>query len=241
MNRGDEFESLYNELDKHLRGLLDRRGTRTYDNPGFSEVVREVSRFNSDVNAYRDELIQYGRLRNAIVHERGTRGKGRIVAEPLPEVLDEFRAFVQAIKRPPTVWTIATKDLKRFSVSEAFATALRHMRENEYSQIVVQDDGAPVRVLTAIGISHWLEGQADEGMAILEKITLGDVLPHEPDRTFEVISRDASINELRDKFRQFPTSDSERLLAVIVTHSGKAEQQALGIITPWDMVRQLER
>ena len=36
---------------------------------GFGEVVRKVAPINSIIKKYEDDLIEYGRLRNAIVHK----------------------------------------------------------------------------------------------------------------------------------------------------------------------------
>ena len=65
-SNGDRFESAYNKIDALLRKKVG--GERTVP---FSSVVIEVAKKDPAVRRNKDDLLEYGDLRNAIVHDRG--------------------------------------------------------------------------------------------------------------------------------------------------------------------------
>jgi hypothetical protein len=64
-SNGDRFEAAYNKIDALLRKKVGRRSG------SFSCIVIEAATKDPTVRTYKDELLEYGDLRNAIVHDRG--------------------------------------------------------------------------------------------------------------------------------------------------------------------------
>jgi hypothetical protein len=62
---GDRFEVAYNKIDALLRKKVGRERSSA-----FSSVVMEAAKKDATVRAYKDDLLEYGDLRNAIVHDR---------------------------------------------------------------------------------------------------------------------------------------------------------------------------
>ena len=93
MPNGDRFEAAYNKIDALLRKKL--RGDRCL--PFFS-VVREVAENDATVRPIKDDLLQYGDLRNAIVHDRGKAPK--VLADPRDDVVTRIEEIWDRLSRP---------------------------------------------------------------------------------------------------------------------------------------------
>ena len=63
MNNSRRFIDAYNRIDKALHNRFGFKPSMSY-----SDAVRRAAAINSVVRKYEDDLIDYGRLRNAIVH-----------------------------------------------------------------------------------------------------------------------------------------------------------------------------
>ena len=72
------FISAYNRLDQGLRDIYSIKRTLN-----FADMIRKVATVNTVVKKFEEDLIDYGRLRNAIVH----RSSDEIIAEPNVDVL----------------------------------------------------------------------------------------------------------------------------------------------------------
>ena len=57
------FLSAYNTIDYSLRTIFNQKRSTS-----FSDAVRRASKQNSLVAKFEDDLIDFGRLRNSIVH-----------------------------------------------------------------------------------------------------------------------------------------------------------------------------
>ncbi|MGH2535405.1 MAG: CBS domain-containing protein [Thermomicrobiales bacterium] len=180
-------------------------------------------------------------MRHAIVHERGRR-LTRFIAEPAEEIVSDLRDIVETLTKPEPITSIAASPVQSFPSASPLTDVLSYMRTHVYSQVVVQDDGL-LQLLTASGIANWLEDQAPIGLANLEEATVADALAVEPEGSFAVLPRSATAFEALDRSWGIPVETSGRLFALLVTHSGKRSERAIGIVTPWDLgqSRQLRR
>ena len=57
------FINAYNRLDQGLRDIYSIKRSLNY-----SDMIRKVASVNTVVQKFEEDLIDYGRLRNAIVH-----------------------------------------------------------------------------------------------------------------------------------------------------------------------------
>lgn len=233
-DRAERFIHLYNEIDEQLRVLLKERRPSHDRYLTFVNVVREVAKFNSRVRDRKDDLLEYADLRNALVHTAGRNGI-RYLAEPYPEVIDDFEQLVAAIVNPKRAAQIGSHNPRRFSPEDSLATALEYMRDAGHGQIVVQGNG-PTQLLSSRGVANWFGQHLGETMTAIDAVPLAEVLPHQPAGSFDVIGRETTIDEIRARFLDLVSPNGERLLALIVTHSGKPTEKAIGIITAWDVV-----
>ena len=117
-----------------------------------------------------------------------------------------------------------------FSPGESLATALRYMRDEDFSQVVVQQDGV-LGLLSAEGIARWLADQ--DGAVDTSAVTVADVIPHEPAGSFRILSAQQTVSDARAVFER-----GRRVFAVIVTESGDPTETPLGLVTPWDVLEE---
>ena len=64
----------------------------------FSDVVRKSAEMNYLIKKYEDDLIDYGRLRNAIVHQGNHKF---IIAEPHDDIVENIERLADLITEPP--------------------------------------------------------------------------------------------------------------------------------------------
>ncbi|MFM2018962.1 MAG: hypothetical protein RL007_2618, partial [Bacteroidota bacterium] len=93
MNNAERFIDIYNKVDKLLKDI-DREEYQSY-----SSKIR-ISK-NPIIKAFKEKLIDYGELRNAIVHNPKIGGK--FIAEPLTEIVDDFEAVLLKLQNPKKV------------------------------------------------------------------------------------------------------------------------------------------
>ncbi len=226
--RAAEFTALYNELEAFLR--REMRIDRRYD---FMDLVNEGVRRRLVPAARVNELRDCKALRNLLVHT--TRDAHNGLAQPTPWGLRRFRAVVEEVVRPPLVFPTFRRRVQLFTPAEHLSTALRHMAEKDYSQIVVRFAGR-LTVLSSLGITRWLSTRARDDTLAVADCTVGDVLEHEPQGSFGLLSRTATVDEARDLFERAPGLPQPRVQAVIITENGKETEEPLGFATPWDLM-----
>ena len=83
--RATRFISAYNRIDQGLREIYSIKRTLTY-----SDMIRKVATVNTVVSKFEEDLIDYGRLRNAIVHK----SSDQIIAEPNIEVVEKLESWL---------------------------------------------------------------------------------------------------------------------------------------------------
>ena len=95
MTNAQRFLNAYNTLDHSLRTQYNFKRTIA-----FSDVIRRSVMLNSVIRKYEDDLIDYGRLRNAIVHSGNEQ---EIIAEPNTNVVEKLEKIAQIVSTPPKV------------------------------------------------------------------------------------------------------------------------------------------
>ena len=88
------FIKAYNRLDQGIRDIYSIKRSLT-----FSDMIRKVATVNTVVAKFEEDLIDYGRLRNAIVH----RSDDEIIAEPNTAVVEKLEKIARLINTPPKV------------------------------------------------------------------------------------------------------------------------------------------
>lgn len=227
MRPADEFVELYNQAADYLGQKI---GENTWSS--FYQLIdrAETAQLLSRPDARR--LRRYGDLRNPIVHD--PRYPSQVIAEPTPETIAEFAAILQRIIAPRRLSSFR-RQLQLFSKADKLAAALSYMREHDYSQVLVRDNSA-LALLTAEGITKWLEEQIEQDIISLADATIGDALVWESTTNFKVMGLSATVDMAQDAFASAVELGNPQLIAIVITQNGRLHEAPLGIITPWDII-----
>jgi len=223
---GDRFEAAYNKIDALLRKKMGAARSST-----FSSIVHEAARKDATVHANKDDLLEYGELRNAIVHDRGKAPV--LLADPRDDVVVRIEEIWKRLSRPATLRSLKRRaPLRIFNASAPLAEALCYMRENDFSQVIAVRDGKHV-ILSAEGVALWLEAKSTEDIIALSETRLSDVLGFEPKGTCVCLKATDTVDQARQSF----TNDiGNRVFSALITEHGSAKEHPINIVTPWDFV-----
>jgi len=174
------------------------------------------------------QLRIYDDLRNALVHLR--QEPKLYLSVRLPRVAGQIEQIRDQLTRPEAVIPEFQKPVHKLSEHDPLSLALRAIDENAYSQFPVYDSDGHLRgLLTENGITRWLADHITNNPTIVEfdDTTIDVILSREESRpNFEFVSRNRAIPDVVSMF-----SRQTQLEAVLITRSGKRDQELLGLIT----------
>ena len=222
MRKADQFVELYNQLSAHLAELTGD------DRAPFYALIERSRNISRVVRREEVTLKKYGDLRNLIVH--GSNYPRELLADPTDETVAQFAQIVQRIIAPTRLDAFA-QQLRLFRSQELLEDALRYMNDHDFSQVIVRD-GQRLALLTAEGITKWLQAQAKRNNVSLANIAIGDALRYDLPDNFLLMRRDATVDAAEAMFATAIEQGHPRLFSIIITKIGKHNEAQLGIVTP---------
>lgn len=201
---------------------------------GFSEAVRRAVAFNYIVRKYEDDLISFGRLRNAIVHDNGD----DIIAEPRDEVVEKMEKIEKLLTTPPNALDmVARRDVLSVHARQSMREVIVTIASSSYSNLPVINDDEEVigvanssKILDAMGKYLMAGGKVT---AFLDAVKIEDMFSKIKDSTYySLASADITVEQALEMFHQ-----NSKLLAVLITKKGGAKEQLLGIMTNSDVMK----
>ncbi|MDR0976060.1 MAG: CBS domain-containing protein [Christensenellaceae bacterium] len=227
-SNGARFINAYNDIDHDLRNQYNFK-----TNISFSDLIRRCSSLNQVVRRYEDDLIEFARLRNAIVHS----SSDKLIAEPHDEVVATMEKIAKLVSMPPLLTSILRqRDVIVIDGTLKLRNLILETGRSGHSCIPVYK-GANL-----IGVVRWqkfIENIAANILATnasLDKF-LADTTIEEYLRAFPssehyvVVSVDITIEECLTLFNQ-----NRKLSTIIVTRSGTATEKPVNIVTVADVM-----
>lgn len=220
------FIDAYNKIDYSLRVQNNYKRSMS-----FSDMIRKAVVVNHIVRKYEDDLIDFGRLRNAIIHKSNDKF---LIAEPHIDVVEKMEKIAKLVATPPKVIeTNCVHDVFTVSYDVTIMSIIEIMAQTSYSNIPVFKEGVLIgvangqKIIDAFGKFVLAGGDADE---FLNKKTIEEIVSI-PTSTkyFEVVSVDISVEEIMNLF-----FTNRKLLCVILTKYGRMGETPVGIITASD-------
>lgn len=221
-----EFIESYNRIDKALREIYNLKPSFS-----FSDVVRRAAMLSSVVKKFEDDLIDYGRLRNAIVH----RATDELIAEPHEDVVEHIQHIERIITTPPlALQTVGNRSVTTATADTTLEKLLKDMYKTGYSNIPVYLNNMLLGVINrkmvidALGRQIQNGGRIDEILSqkIVDVLQVNAVTSH-----YEVVSHNATIDQVLFMFQQ-----NRKLSTVIITKGGNYSEKPLGIIATADVI-----
>ena len=224
---GERFIDAFNSIDYSLRIHYGLNRSM-----GFSDVIRKCVSLNYIVRKYEDDLIDYGRLRNAIVHQGN---KDYLIAEPHQRIVEHIEKIDRLINTPPKAIDICRRDVLTTDASESMEDVIKLIASSNYSNIPVYKDGELIgiangqKILNAFG-QYLISG--GKAQSFLKNAQIEDMMTKIKDSGYyEVCPANLTIEDALDKFHKNP-----KLLAILLTKDGSSSDQPLGIVTGADAI-----
>jgi predicted transcriptional regulator len=229
MSNSEIFLDFYNKIDNYLK--------KNDNHDSFVNFAQKIKNSkNKVVQRFKDELISFGELRNAIVHN--PKFENQAIAEPHQRTVDRITELYEKITNPIRVIPAFQFKVLGADKNDYINDILIHMRRDSFSQFPVYDEhGVVCELVNNNTISRWLSSQLEEnGTIIIEKVKVADLLTEiEFEKNYCFISKETSIYEAYDLFINQINRKKRNLDVIFITHSGKATERLLGLITIEDI------
>jgi predicted transcriptional regulator len=229
MTNSEKYLDIYNKIDDYLKK------SDNYDSyVNFAQKVKNTK--NKVAQRYKDELLSFGELRNAIVHNPKIGNKA--IAEPHDETVSRISELFDKISNPKKVIPAFQFQVLGAKKNEFINEILVEMKKHSFSQFPVFDDHENVcELINNNTISRWLSSQLEEdGTIIIENVKVADLISEiEFKENYKFVSRNTSIYEAYDLFINQINKKQRNLDVIFITHSGKIDEKLLGLITIEDI------
>lgn len=229
MNNSEYFLETYNKLDQYLKKEI-----RSEDYVSYANKVKDSK--NIVVNRFKDELLSFGTLRNAIVHNPKVDNK--VIAEPHDRTVERFNEIYEMITNPKKVIPTFQFNVLGAHKDDYINGILKEMKQKSFSQFPVFDsDDTVIELINNNTISRWLASEVDDnGTIIIDGVTVEKLIPEiEFKRNYKFISRETSIYKAYDLFLNHINEKGRNLDVLFITHNGKETEKLLGLITISDL------
>lgn len=221
------FINAYNKIESALRAQNGFGTSVTY-----SEAIRRASKNNSIVRKYEDDLISYGMLRNAIVHNSNDQ---YVIAEPYDVVVDDYEKIANLICTPPlAINTSCVKQVKCVDAKITLKEAMIYMSKTGYSSFPVYSDGMLIGVANAGKITKAIGRRLDDGENIVTLLNshVGEIVKHVGEETFyTIVDKNVTIDKIMNLF-----AENRKLTVVLITPHGSLVEVPIGIIVVSDIL-----
>ena len=219
-----------------LEGLLEKK----YDGkPRKNASVVMEYLADPESEPVRQQLNLCREIRNLLTHNADAAGGA--VVEPSKAVLDSLYAAIDYVQAPQPALSRATPGDQVLCTryGENVLELMRKMQKRGFSHVpVIHRDG----IAGVFSVRSVFEYMLKKGPFALDEQTrvtdFGRLLSlerTEGDR-FLLLPKDASYLDVRSAFEE-GRARNNRLVAVFITENGQAGEPLLGLLTPWDVLR----
>ena len=221
------FINSYNKIDSKMRALYNFKPSQS-----FSDMVRRSAQENSVIRKFEDELMDYARLRNAIVHQSMD---GEIIAVPCDSVVEKIEYIEKLLYAPPTNGE-TMPDKRIVSVDEQMSVkqVLLLVARTNYSNLPVYGGKVMAGIVNNRRLVHEIGKVIDNGRdvdAFLSETPVGDILKESDLLTYyKYLSKADSLQKVLDAFEE-----NKKLLAVVVSEHGIKGERIVNFITAADL------
>ncbi len=224
-----KFETAFNRIHKELKEMV--KGT---DSDAFVELLYSGYKNHSLIRKYKNELHQFAKLRNAIVHERVN--ADFYIAEPHIEVVERIEEIAKEFEKPQTALSIATSPVFYYYEDAYLQDVLKVIKKFDFTRFPVYDkDDKYIALLTSTEIIQWMAKHFSDSVVHFEDVRVKELLTKGKNYFVLFVDEDASLYHIEELFERYHTK-GKKLQAVIITETGDRHGKPIGVITPWDLL-----
>ncbi|MBO5954506.1 MAG: CBS domain-containing protein [Clostridia bacterium] len=227
-SNAERFLTAYNNIDYGLRTIYGFKRSMS-----FSDVVRRSVVLNSVVRKYEDDLIDYGRLRNAIVHQGNHKF---IIAEPHDDIVENIERLADLITEPPlAVDMVGNKEVITINHDMKLSSAMELIYRTGYSNLPTYEGEKLIGILNGRKLINVLGEKVGLGVNLEEFVrttNVEDILPNMgDDYYFMLADQKLTIDSAMNFFE-----NNRKLLIILITKDGKDTGKPLKIISNADII-----
>ena len=222
------FLDAYNNIDYALKTRYNFNRSM-----GFSDLIRKSVVLNYVVRKYEDELIDYGRLRNAIIHNNN---EDYVIAEPHDAVVEDIEHIEKLLTTPPkALESVGRRDVVTTSADKSMREVIELMASSNFSNIPVYKNNQLIgvangqKIINSMGQFLLTGGKCS---TFLDNVQIEDMLSSLQDSNYYIVRQaDCTIEEALSEF-----NSNHKLLAILFTKHGQTNEMPLGIMTGANVV-----
>ena len=228
MDNATRFLKAFNAIDHGLRVQYNfSRGM------ALSDIIRRCVLINSVVRKYEDDLVDYGRLRNAIVHSGN---EGEIIAQPNDNVVAKMERIAKLISTPPKAMeSICRKDVLCVDADASLKSVIETIGISGYSNLPVYDKEKLVgiangqRILDILGKTIKSNKNLD---TFCKNTKIGDIVStHIANTYYAIANKDITLEQVLELFYR-----NRKMLVILITKNGIQTEKPIGIISVADIM-----
>ncbi|MFS0822273.1 CBS domain-containing protein [Bacillus sp. 1P02SD] len=228
MDLSERFEIAFNRIHKALSKMV-----KNIQGDIFSQLVAHGAKRHAIIRSYKDELFQFAKLRNAIVHEKLR--ADFYIAEPHEDVVERIEEIAELLEKPVTALSISSNPVIYFNYHSSIKDVILAIHNSTYTKFPIYKDGSCVGILTAGTVLKWMAKHLSNDVINLANIRVGEVIPYETKHLIDFVDKDRDIFAVDEMFEK-RHAHGKKLEAVIITETGQIDEKPLGIITSWDLI-----
>lgn len=218
----------------HAFREIERALNRSRLTDSYKRFVALVNDSEDLVEEQRRGLRAAARLRNAIAHEPWIGGEP--VAVPRESAVTWLEAQAEVITKPPLVRDVL--QLRPPRVMELHTDLSEFLAEVaaplDFSQSPVRTEDGGLRLVTTNAVARWIASSYQPGDgALLDRATVGDILAY-AEAGDQLVCMASTLKAVR-AIRLFAGEDGEIPAAIVITESGAAAEQPVGICVRSDI------
>ena len=224
---GTRFLDAYNAIDKALRAQYNYKTTIS-----FSDLIRRCADLNHVIRGYENELINFARLRNAIVHSSDN---NKVIAEPHLEVVELMEKIAALITTPPLVMDIIhQRTVTTIDASRNLYDLIKETGKTGHGMIPAY------RGNHLVGIVRWRKLIEDLATILdnnnlddfIRKTTIESYLRLYPQTGhFTIVNKNVTIEQVLTIF-----NNNRKIAGVLITENGSAMEKPIGFLTNADII-----
>ena len=220
------FINSFNQIDYALRAQHNFKRSM-----GFADMIRRAVTINHIVRKYEDDLIDFGRLRNAIIHGSND---DLLIAEPHEDIVLKIEHLERLITTPPkAIDVLEEKEVFTVNYNVSIKDVIKTITQTKFSNLPVYKNGELIGVANGQKILNFLGEQIlkDEALdSFIINHTIEEIVKIPQDFSYyEVLDNNATIDQVMKMFL-----DNRKLLVIIITKTGTMNEPPLAIITSTD-------
>lgn len=229
VSNATRFINAYNKIDVKIRALYNYKSAQS-----FSDCIRRSALVNSIIRKYEDELVDFARLRNAIVHKSYDE---KIIAVPCDEAVALIEHVEKLLYAPPKIADYLTEK-KIVSVDERLSIkqVIMMFEKTGHSSMPVYHDGVMIGIINSKRIVKEIGKIIVKGKNVSEFINgtaIGEILLDDDFNTYyKLLAKTDSLEEVLNAFEE-----NKKLLAVVISEKGIKGERIVNFITAVDLAQ----